>query len=984
MLKKVYFFGKGKAEGHGKMKDILGGKGAGLAEMTNVGVAVPAGFTITTEMCDQFYKNGKKLPTGLEKDVRENIVKLEAAMGMKLGDAKNPLLVSVRSGAKESMPGMMDTILNLGMNDKVVLALIEKTKNPRFAWDSYRRFIQMFADVAMDVDKHLFEHALTEAKHSKANAMGKQPKEVRDTDLTADELKTLVEVYKGIFKKAKGFDFPQDPMEQLWDSIMAVFNSWMNDRAIVYRQKYNIKGLLGTAVNVQAMVFGNMGNNSATGVCFSRNPATGENKFYGEFLINAQGEDVVAGTRTPQKISLESSREWAKHTTISEVERKAKFPSLEELMPAAYKELLAYKNKLEKHYQDMQDMEFTIQDGRLYMLQTRNAKRTGFAGIRCAVEMVEEGLIDEKTAVMRVQPDQLNELLRPIFDRAEKAKAQAADRVLARGLNAGPGAACGKVYFSAAEAVEAVEKRGEKVVLVRIETTPEDIKGMIVSQGILTATGGATSHAAVVARQLGTVCVAGCGALHIDYAKKQMHVGNKEIQQGDYLSVDGFTGEVIEGKVATNDSEILQVLIKKTLSPKDSVVYQEYAKLMDWAKKYKKLGVRTNADQPDQAEAAIAFSAEGIGLCRTEHMFFGGDRIAWVRQLILVAEEVKNLEKELALAKNSIAYNEGKIREIQTKLKEPKRLYDEALANLLPMQREDFIGLFKVMKGYPVTIRLIDPPLHEFLPHAEHEVMALAAQMHMSIEKVRQVNESLKEFNPMLGHRGCRLTITYPEILEMQVRAIMEAAVEIKKSGQDIIPEIMIPLVGHVKELVLCKERAIIVINDVLSKAKVKMTYKLGTMIEVPRAAMTADEVAAEAEFFSFGTNDLTQMGCGFSRDDSGKFLPEYVAKGIYDFDPFQSLDQEGVGRMMQYAIEHGRRVTPNLKIGICGEHGGDPDTVKFCHRIGLDYVSCSPYRVPLAILAAAQANLQAMTDATVKAVPKAKAKSKKKVKAKK
>jgi pyruvate,orthophosphate dikinase len=952
MVKKVYFFGNGSAEGNGKQKDLLGGKGAGLAEMTNSGVAVPAGLTITTEMCDQYYKNGKQFPAGLKEEIIENITKLEAAMGMKLGDPSNPLLVSVRSGARESMPGMMDTVLNLGINDAVVQGLIKKSGNARFAWDSYRRFIQMFSDVAMDVEKHLFEHALTEAKHALAKKLGKKPGDVKDTDLSAAELEKLVKTYKEIFKKHKGEEFPQDPLTQLWASILAVFNSWNNERAIVYRQKYNIKGLLGTAVNVQAMVFGNMGDSSATGVCFSRNPATGENKFYGEFLINAQGEDVVAGIRTPQKISLESSIEWAESNGISEKDRKAKYPSLEELMPAAYKQLLAYKNSLEKHYKDMQDMEFTIQEGKLYMLQTRNAKRTGFAGIRCAVEMVDEGLIDSNTAIARIQPDQLNELLRPIFDRADKVKAQKENRVLAKGLNAGPGAACGKVYFSADDVV-AAEKKGEKVILVRIETTPEDIKGMIAAQGILTAMGGATSHAAVVARQLGTVCVAGCGALQIDYAKKQMKIGKTIIKQGDWLSVDGFTGEVIEGQLKTNDSEILQVLIKKSLKASESEVYRQYEKIMTWAKAAKKIGVRANADQPDQAEQALIFGAEGIGLCRTEHMFFGGDRIDWVRQLILVAEEVKTLEKEIETAKPD------KVKELKVALKEPKKLYEQSLKKLLPMQKKDFVGLFKEMKGFPVTIRLIDPPLHEFLPHEEKAIKEMAKQMGVTAAKIHQVISTLHEFNPMLGHRGCRLTITYPEILDMQVRAIIEAAVEIKKAGKNVVPEIMIPLVGHVKELTICKERAIKVINEVLAEAKIEMDYKIGTMIEVPRAAMTADEVAAEAEFFSFGTNDLTQMTGGFSRDDSGKFLPEYVAKGIYDKDPFQSLDQDGVGRLMKYAIQQGRSVKSDLKIGICGEHGGDPDTVKFCHAIGLNYVSCSPFRVPLAILAAAQAALK-------------------------
>ncbi|MDR2428976.1 MAG: pyruvate, phosphate dikinase, partial [Candidatus Margulisbacteria bacterium] len=922
---KVYFFGNGKAEGHGALKDILGGKGAGLAEMTNSGVAVPAGFTITTEMCAQFYQNGRQFPAGLEKDVDANIAKLEKAMGRKLGDEKDPLLVSVRSGAKESMPGMMDTILNLGINDKVVAALIRKTNNPRFAWDSYRRFIQMFSDVAMDIDKHLFEHALTEAKHNIADKIGKEKKDVKDTDLTAADLEKLVGVYKAIYKRAKGADFPQDPKTQLWAAIKAVFGSWNNERAIFYRQKYNIKGLLGTAVNVQAMVFGNMGNTSATGVCFSRNPAAGENKFYGEFLINAQGEDVVAGIRTPQKISLEASREWAAANGIAEPERKAKFPSLEEVMPATYKKLLSYKNMLEKHYKDMQDMEFTIQENSLYMLQTRNGKRTGFAAVRCACDMLKEKLIDEKTAVSRVLPEQLNELLRPIFDRADKEAAIGAGRVLARGLNAGPGAACGKVYFSAPEAIDAAQNNKEKVVLVRIETTPEDIKGMVIAEGILTAQGGATSHAAVVARQLGRVCIAGCGALNIDYANKLMTVNGRTVRQGDYISLDGFTGEVIAGQVKTKPSEILQVLIEKSLDPKKSELYRQYKFIMDAAGKIKKLGVRANADQPDQASDALAFGAEGIGLCRTEHMFFGGDRIKAVREMIL-AEDAAGRQK--------------------------------ALAKLLPMQIEDFTGLFRTMNSLPVTIRLLDPPLHEFLPTKEVEVEELSQEMQVSVDQLNFKIKQLHEFNPMLGHRGCRLGITYPEIFDMQVEAIIKAAVEIKKSGQSIVPEIMIPLVGHIKELQILKDNAVAVIEKVLKASGVKLTYKIGTMIEVPRAAMTADEIASAAEFFSFGTNDLTQMGCGFSRDDSGKFLPEYVAKAIYDKDPFQTLDQTGVGRMMQYAIENGRRVRPDLKIGICGEHGGDPDTVQFCHKIGLNYVSCSPYRVPLAILAAAHAAL--------------------------
>ncbi len=926
MGKQVYFFGNGKADGHGTMKDLLGGKGAGLAEMTNSGVAVPAGFTITTEVCDAFYKNDKKMPASLNDEVEEHITKLEASMGMKLGDATNPLLVSVRSGARDSMPGMMDTVLNLGINDLVVEGLIKKTGNARFAWDSYRRFIQMFSDVAMDVSKHLFEEALTEEKHKLAAKLGRDKSDVKDTDLSANDLKELVTTYKAIYKKAKGEDFPQDPRVQLWASIGAVFNSWNNERAIVYRQKYSIKGLLGTAVNVQAMVFGNMGDTSATGVCFSRNPANGENLFYGEFLVNAQGEDVVAGIRTPQKISLESSIEWAETNGISEADRSAQYPSLEEVMPAAYKQLIAYKNNLEKHYRDMQDMEFTIQEGNLYMLQTRNAKRTGFAAIKCAVDMVKEGMISEKEAVLRVNADQLNEILRPVFELKDKEQAKADGNVIARGLNAGPGAACGQVYFSAADAVEAAEKRNEKVILVRIETTPEDIKGMIAAEGILTAMGGATSHAAVVARQLGTVCVAGCGKLNIDYAKQQLSVGNVVVKKGEFLSIDGFTGEVIVGKIKTIPSEVLQVLLEKTLKASESELYQEYELIMKWADGFRTMVVRTNADQPDQAEVARIFGAEGIGLCRTEHMFFGGDRIKSVREMILASDTAGR---------------------------------EKALAKLLPMQKEDFVGLFEAMDGLPVTIRLLDPPLHEFLPHQVTEMAELANEMGVSLDIVKAKVQSLHEFNPMLGHRGCRLGITYPEIYDMQFRAIILAAIDIKKSGKDIVPEIMIPLVGDVKEYTILRDNCVAIIKEELARAGVAIEYKIGTMIEVPRAALTADAIGAEAEFFSFGTNDLTQMTCGFSRDDSGSFLGEYVEKGIYDQDPFQVLDQVGVGGLMQIAIEKGKSVRKDIKLGICGEHGGEPTTVEFCHRIGLSYVSCSPYRVPIARLAAAHAAIK-------------------------
>lgn len=929
-VKNVYSFGAGKGEGDGTMKNLLGGKGAGLHEMTNSGVTVPAGFTITTDVCDRYYKGGRVMPAELYDEVEANINKLEETMGMKLGDPKNPLLVSVRSGARDSMPGMMDTVLNLGINDVVVEGLITKTNNPRFAWDSYRRFIQMFSDVAMDVPKHLFEHALTEAKNKLADQTGRSHKEMKDTDLSADDLKELVSTFKAIYKKEKGEDFPQDPRKQMWAAVAAVFGSWNNDRAIFYRKQNNITGLLGTAVNVQAMVFGNMGSNSATGVCFSRDPASGENKFYGEFLINAQGEDVVAGIRTPQKISLESSLKWANDHEISESDRKAKYPSLEEEMPEVYQQLLAYKNMLEKHNHDMQDMEFTIQEGKLYMLQTRNGKRTGFAAIKVAADMVKEGLITDKEAVMRVSPGQLDEVLRPVFDQKDKAVAKAEGRIIAKGLNAGPGAATGRVYFSALEAEEA-KLRGEKVILVRHETTPEDIKGMDASEGILTMTGGATSHAAVVARQMGKVCVVGCSAIHVDYAMKTMTVGNVVIRQGDYISIDGFTGEVIVGKVNTTPSEVLQVLLDNTLAPEKSELFQAYKSLMDWTDKYKKLGIRANADQPDQARNARLFGAEGIGLDRSEHMFFGGERIKAVREMILASDAASR---------------------------------KKALDKMLTMQEEDFAGIFEAMEGLPVTIRLLDPPLHEFLPHRDvkkpekydKDVAELAEEMGLTFEVVDARIKSLHEFNPMLGHRGCRLGITFPEVYDMQVRAIILAAIEMKKKGIDVVPEIMIPLIGDVKELTILKENAIKVIAQELNEANMEIKYKIGTMIEVPRAALTADEIAPHADFLSFGTNDLTQMTAGFSRDDAGSFLPEYIEKGIYPFEPFQTLDRKGVGKLMKIAIDLARSTNPHIKLGVCGEHGGDPNSIEFFNRIGLTYVSASPYRIPIARLSAAQA----------------------------
>ena len=929
--KLVYFFGNGKSEGAKETKALLGGKGLGLAQMTESKVPVPAGFTITTEVCDYYSKN-KSYPKGLEKLVDENIKKLEKAMGMQFGNPKQPLLVSVRSGAAISMPGMMDTILNLGINEKVVEGLVEKTNNPRFAWDAYRRFIQMFGDVAMGVDHDKFEEILDEAKKSIASKVGKAEKDVKDTDLDVEDLKVVVEKYKAMYKEEKGEEFPVDPKVQLWHAINAVFRSWNNPRAEAYRKLNDIRGLLGTAVNVQAMVFGNMGDTSATGVCFSRNPATGENKFYGEFLINAQGEDVVAGIRTPQEITLEGSLEWAKNNGISEEDRKNKYPSLEEVMPNVYKQLVSYKNQLEKYYSDMQDMEFTIQEGKLYMLQTRNGKRTAAAAVRIAVELAEAKIISKEEAIMRVNPSDLDQLLHPMFDPAAKKSA----KVIAKGLNASPGAAVGKVVF-AADRAEAMKEAGEQTILVRIETSPEDIKGMNAAEGILTARGGSTSHAAVVARGMGKCCVAGCSALEIDYEAKSMKVGDETVKEGDYISIDGSTGEVMLGKVATKEAEMSE----------------DFKKLMEWADAARKLEVHTNADTPHDAQIARSFGAEGIGLCRTEHMFFNADRIKSVRQLILVAEEVKQLKEKLEAAEK--IGDKKAIEELEPLYKEPRKLYDDALASILPMQREDFIGIFTAMSGYPVTIRLLDPPLHEFIPHEDSQLQELSSEMNVPFEKLKAIRDSLHEFNPMLGHRGCRLGITYPEIYDMQARAIIEAAVKVKKNGVDVHPEIMIPLVGTLKELKMIKDRIIKIADEVFEKEGSKVTYKVGTMIEVPRAALVADKIATEAEFFSFGTNDLTQMGGGFSRDDAGKFLKDYVNKEIYERDPFQSLDQEGIGELLRIGVTKGRAANKKLVVGICGEHGGDPATVMFCNDIGLDYVSCSPYRVPIARLAAAQ-----------------------------
>ncbi|MBZ0177683.1 MAG: pyruvate, phosphate dikinase [Melioribacteraceae bacterium] len=916
--KYVYFFGGKKTEGKAEMKNLLGGKGANLAEMVNIGLPVPAGFTITTEVCTYFYDHKKKYPKELKSQVLKSLQKVEKEMGAKFGDLQNPLLVSVRSGARASMPGMMDTILNLGLNDKTVEALASKTKNPRFAYDSYRRFVQMYGDVVLGLrpeDKHDHDpfEIILEKKKKKAGVE-------KDNELTTEQLKELVEEYKAAIKKNKGIDFPTDPIEQLWGAIGAVFESWQNERAIVYRKLNNIPAAWGTAVNVQSMVFGNMGEDSGTGVAFTRDPASGANMFYGEYLFNAQGEDVVAGVRTPEPIA-----------------------NLKKEDPKIYRQLDDIRLKLEKHYKEMMDIEFTIQQGNLWMLQCRVGKRTGFAAIKIAVDMVRQKLISKEDALMRIEPNQLNQLLRPIFDLKEKQAAIDGGKLLAKGLNAGPGAASGKVAFSAHDA-EVMAAKGDKVILVRIETSPEDIKGMNASDGILTARGGMTSHAALVARQMGKVCVAGCGTLNIDYKAGEMRVEGTDhlIKEGDYISIDGTTGEVIKGELTTKPSEVIQVLITKEMKAKDSEVYKTYADLMNWADQTRTMNVRTNADQPDQSANAIAFGAEGIGLCRTEHMFFGENRILHVREMILSDTE------------------EGR---------------KKAISKLLPYQRSDFEGIFEVMEGRPVTIRTLDPPLHEFLPHEEKEVKETADALGISPKKVKEKIESLHEFNPMLGFRGCRLGISYPEITEMQAQAIFEAAVNVSKKGIKVKPEIMIPLVGHVNELKLQEQIVRRVAKEVFEKSGKKVNYLVGTMIELPRAAVTADQIAEIAEFFSFGTNDLTQTTFGLSRDDSGKFLPKYVEQDILPKDPFESLDRDGVGALVKMGTEKGRKTSKNLKVGICGEHGGDPDSVEFCHTVGMNYVSCSPFRVPIARLAAARA---ALRDKKNKNNKKSKKKSKK------
>jgi pyruvate,orthophosphate dikinase len=877
--KMVYYFGKSKSEGDGTMKQLLGGKGANLAEMVAIGLPVPPGFTITTDTCAAYYKAGQRLPHGLMNEVHKNIAMVEKEVGKKFGDPENPLLVSVRSGAAASMPGMMDTILNLGLTDAAVEGLAKSTGNRRFAFDAYRRLINMFGDVVMGVDHHLFEAAFTKIKT--------KYKAAQDTNVPEAGIVELCEAYKTVYKRAVGEEFPQNPFKQLELAIEAVFKSWNGERAISYRRLSNITGLLGTAVNIQAMVFGNMGDDSGTGVAFTRNPATGENEFYGEFLINAQGEDVVAGIRTP--LHVDEMPKWNK---------------------AVYQQLIKIKGTLEKHYKEMEDIEFTIEAGKLYMLQTRTGKRTGLAAVRIACDMVKEKLIDEKTAVLRIPAGDLTQILLPSFDPAKKKIAAATGNVLAKGLPASPGAAVGKPAFTAEEAVKR-KNAGESVILVRKETSPEDVEGMHSAAGILTSTGGMTSHAAVVARGWGKCCVAGAGEVMIDAAKGTFTVGGKTFGRTDVISIDGSTGEVMLGSIAT-------------MEPKLS---GDFAQVMKWADKYRKIGIRTNADTPPDAQRGRDFGAEGIGLTRTEHMFFEGDRIKVMREMIL-AETKENREK--------------------------------ALAKLLPFQREDFIGIFKAMKGLPVTIRLIDPPLHEFLPQDEKSQKEMAQSLGISAEKVRQRVSSLHEANPMLGHRGCRLCVTYPEILEMQVRAIVEATIECLRSNIKAMPEIMIPLVGHKRELAYLRKLTEETINKVKTEEdyKPRLDIKIGTMIEIPRAALTADEIAEHADFFSFGTNDLTQMTFGFSRDDINSFLPDYLSKELLDGDPFQSLDQSGVGQLVDMGIKRGRSKKSDLKVGICGEHGGDPKSVHFCHRAGMDYVSCSPFRVPIARLAAAQAAL--------------------------
>ena len=902
--KRIYTFGNGQAEGKADMRNLLGGKGANLAEMNLIGVPVPPGFTITTDTCNEYFEKGKDEVVALLKDeVAKSVAHIENLMNSKFGDAENPLLVSVRSGARASMPGMMDTILNLGLNDTVVAGLAAKTGNERFAYDSYRRFVQMYGDVVLgmkpvnkeDIDP--FEAIIEKVKEQRGITL--------DNDLTVDELKQLVTLFKEAIKQQTGKDFPNDPMEQLWGAICAVFDSWMNERAILYRKMEGIPAEWGTAVTVMAMVFGNMGDSSATGVCFSRDAATGENIFNGEYLVNAQGEDVVAGIRTPQQITKEGSQRWTKQQCIEEEVRASKYPSMEEAMPEIYAQLNALQDKLEKHYHDMQDMEFTVQEGKLWFLQTRNGKRTGTAMVKIAMDLLAEGEIDEKTALERCEPNKLDELLHPIFDKQALAQA----KVLTRGLPASPGAACGQIVFFADDAKEWHEA-GRQVVMVRIETSPEDLAGMSAAEGILTARGGMTSHAAVVARGMGKCCVSGAGAINVDYKTRTVEIDGVVLKEGDYISINGSTGEVYFGQVKTKPAE----------------VSGDFAKLMDLCNKYTKLVVRTNADTPHDAEVARGFGAVGIGLCRTEHMFFEADKIKAMREMILSENQ------------------EGR---------------KKALAKLLPFQQKDFYGILKAMDGHPVNIRLLDPPLHEFVPHDLAGQQAMADEMGVSVQKIQQRVNSLSEANPMLGHRGCRLGNTYPEITEMQTRAILGAAIQLKKEGFDPHPEIMVPLIGIVNEFDLQEKVIRDTAKDLFAQEGIEIPFKVGTMIEIPRAALTADYIAKKAEYFSFGTNDLTQMTFGYSRDDIASFLPVYLEKKILNVDPFQVLDQNGVGQLVKMAVEKGRSTRPDLKCGICGEHGGEPSSVKFCHRVGLNYVSCSPFRVPIARLAAAQAAVE-------------------------
>lgn len=902
--KRVYFFGNGQAEGKADMKNLLGGKGANLAEMNLIGVPVPPGFTITTNVCNEYFEKGKDEVVALLRDEVVNGVKhVEQLMGLRFGDVSNPLLVSVRSGARASMPGMMDTILNLGLNDEVVEGLAKKTGNERFAYDSYRRFVQMYGDVVMgmkpvnkeDIDP--FEAIIQQVKARRNIRL--------DNEMTVDELKSLVTLFKEAIKEQTGRNFPDDPMEQLWGAICAVFDSWMNDRAILYRKMEGIPAEWGTAVNVMAMVFGNMGNTSATGVCFSRDAATGEKRFNGEYLVNAQGEDVVAGIRTPQQITKEGSLRWAKLQGIDEEIRRTKYASMEEAMPEIFALLNDIQQKLENHYHDMQDMEFTVQEGKLWFLQTRNGKRTGAAMVKIAMDLLREGQIDEKTALLRCEPNKLDELLHPVFDK----ESQAAARVLTRGLPASPGAACGQIVFFADDAEE-WHADGHQVVLVRIETSPEDLAGMSAAEGILTARGGMTSHAAVVARGMGKCCVSGAGAINVDYKNRTLEIDGKVLKEGDYISLNGSTGEVFLGEIKTSPAKVTG----------------DFANLMTLCNKYAKLVVRTNADTPHDAEVASNFGAVGIGLCRTEHMFFENVKIKAMREMIL-ADSTEERER--------------------------------ALEKLLPYQKQDFYGILKCMDGKPVNIRLLDPPLHEFVPHDAKGQETMAEEMGVSVKAIQERVQSLSESNPMLGLRGCRLGNTFPEITAMQTRAILGAAVQLKKDGYDPRPEIMVPLVGIVNELDAQEKVIRATAQKLFAEEGVEIPFKVGTMIEVPRAALTADKIAARAEYFSFGTNDLTQMTFGYSRDDIASFLPSYLEKKILDVDPFQVLDQNGVGQLVQMAVEKGRSVRPDLKCGICGEHGGEPNSVKFCHHAGLNYVSCSPFRVPIARLAAAQAAVE-------------------------